>query len=85
MQPYTPYYDGYSSSACGHGMNVPGSTLPLPQNQMYKTPATSLPKSTVFSKLLQKGPETKLPYVPSKTCGKVLTSHENILAIEKKE
>ena len=50
-----------------------------------KQSSVSLPKNTVLSNILQKGPEMKIPDIPSKKSGKVLTSIENLKAIEEKE
>ena len=78
MHPYAAYAGPYS---------FPQYQRLMPQANYYY-PAeqpTYLPKITALSKILQQGPPMKLPDIPKKTSGKVLTSIENIKAIENKE
>ena len=65
----------------------PSSSLTngLNSEQICRRQPTSLPKSTILSKFLQQGPTIKLLDIPPKQSGKVLTSTENLKAIEKKE
>ena len=63
------------------------SPMLYPRQQDTATdPCTfSLPRTSIMSKLLQKGPEKKLPSIPPKQCGKVLTSNEHMQQLEIKK
>ena len=75
-------------SFAGTDSTVPvGYTMHLvPQRKSERVAVTS--KSTVLSKFIsQKKPQAvfKVPVIPPKSCGKILTSEENRKAMEEKE
>ena len=51
----------------------------------YVPPSNMIQRQTLLSKMLKNGPEIKIPDIPPKTSGKVLTSAENLKIIEEKE
>ena len=81
---HLPAYKAYSSQEFQPNpyFFYPEETV---QGLPMKQSSVSLPKNTVLSNILQKGPEMKIPDIPSKKSGKVLTSIENLKAIEEKE
>ena len=76
MPPYMPI-PSYNPYRYGSDVGIP-CRRPYEQNALPQ-------KSSVLSKILQNGPELKVPVIPPRTCGKVLTSADHIKMIEEKE
>ncbi len=85
MQP--PYYHPQLMPPLERDQFYPGSVY-CPQLNLEPSieKPTQLSKNSILSKLLQEeGPTRKIPSIPPKTSGKVLTSIENLKAIEDKQ